>query len=155
MKQVLQLEEDILTRLPKEKTHTQSPASKVPEPSAAGPAVGGVPHRAWWKVAARGLGLSTRSHPRFPEVPGLSCREFPVSHHGPSFHGVRPHRQNAPGCRGRREDGGGCVIQAANRFAYSTVSWQPARFMSNRALNVTGMRHTEGLSFYEVLYQVN
>lgn len=69
VKQVLQLEEDILTRLPKEKTYTQSPASKVPEPPAAGPGGGCVPHWAWWKAAARGLGIKYKESSPLPRGP--------------------------------------------------------------------------------------
>lgn len=85
VKQVFQLEEDILTRLPKEKTHTQSPASKLPEPPAAGPGEGVFPTGPGGRRLREGWGLSTRRHPRVPEVPGLSGRKFSVSHHGHSF----------------------------------------------------------------------
>lgn len=35
------------------------------------------------------------------------------------------------------------------------ISWQPARFMSHRELNVTGIRQPPNAPFYEVLPQVN
>lgn len=84
------------------------------------------------------------------------CNQFPISHHIVSV-GTEQHRQKMlHGRLGRdtkmAKEG---MMGRAPAFFDLAVSWQPARFMSDRELNITGRGQPPHAPCYEVLHQVN
>lgn len=157
VKQVLQLEEDILTQSPQEKTHRQSPTEKVPEdPAAARPLPAwpgtGAARKALADKSRAVLGAALpRDHP--PDLQGVS-RQSPVSFfpRGPESTG-----------RKRAKAAGGRVVKTSTHMGseepvalFTPTFSEPAGFTNDREINVTGTRQAKKkLPFYEILPRVN
>lgn len=142
VEQVLQLGRGVGTPSPKEKAgrgpHSEGARWPSDRPvSLPGPAEGA------WKV----LGVKSQAWP----VVSFQSHQCPVREDPAAPTETAPRLLGAGrGDRSNRRPTG-----IAPRFIYSDDLGQPARFMSDRAVNVTRMGLTKNAPFYEGLHRVN
>lgn len=114
-----------------------------------------------------GMGQALPGSPHLPEPAARDYSPLPISHRCPFREGQAARQKtHGPGSADRRytEAVGGRGGVGTQQGVYDQrlitlfapmISWQPARFMSHRELNVTGIRQPPNAPFYEVLPQVN